>query len=223
MGAVSKNRRADDEVPESVIEPVDAPKKRRGLLAPDEPVEGEPTRVRVERPPYDRATGRGIIVASWIGTVVFTASAVLGTIWLSTSIVCVIVSLALFAIGTVAFVAAFLRAASRSRYEAIGMGGLYFLAGATAPARVQLLLLGSLGVQTAVAVIAASVRMYTGLAFGILVPMFGLGMAGLWGARYGTFAEREPDPVKPTRAAKTSTSKGASARNVPIKKPPRVR
>jgi hypothetical protein len=29
------------------------------------------------------------------------------------------------------------------------------------------------------------------MAFGFLVPMFGLGMSGLWGARYGTFEPRE--------------------------------
>jgi hypothetical protein len=28
------------------------------------------------------------------------------------------------------------------------------------------------------------------MAFGFLVPVFGLGLAGLWGARYGTFAAR---------------------------------
>jgi hypothetical protein len=34
--------------------------------------------------------------------------------------------------------------------------------------------------------------LYSPLAFGILVPVFGLGLCGLWGARYGTF---EPRPV----------------------------
>lgn len=237
MGAVSKKDTGDRAIPDRGSDPV-APesKKRRGLLAPDEPIEGAPTtRVRVARPAYDPAEGRGIIVVSWIGTVVFTLSAVIGTIWLSTAVVCVIVSLVLFAIGTVAFVSAFFRAVNRSRYEAIGMGGLYFLAGSTAPARVQGLLLGALGVQTVVAFTAASIRMYTGLAFGILVPMFGLGLAGLWGARYGRFAEREPEPVRPktgrpkgepgTREAKASAGKdGASSRSRPAaKKPPRVR
>ncbi len=195
-------------------EPIERePRKRRGLLAPDEPIEGgSTTRIRVERPPYDPAQGRGIVVVSWAGTAVFTLAAVVGAIWPSTAVLCVIVSLVLFAVGTVAFVSAFFRAVNRSRYEAIGMGGLYFLAGSTAPARVQALLLGSLGVQTVVALVAASIRMYTGLAFGILVPMFGLGLAGLWGARHGTFTEREPEPVIPARSDAA-----------PSKKSPRVR
>ncbi len=203
------------------------PKRRRGLLAPDGPVEGVGPRARVERPPFDPTEGRGIIWLSWVGTVAFTLSAVVGTIWLSTAVVCVIVSLVLFAIGTVAFISAFLRAVNRSRYEAIGMGGLYFLAGATAPARVQALLIGSLGVQTSVALGAAGIRMYTGLAFGILVPMFGLGLAGLWGARYGRFAPREPEPTTPQatrrRALEKQGIENQGIEEQASKKPPRVR
>ncbi len=37
-----------------------------------------------------------------------------------------------------------------------------------------------------------SIRLYSPLAFGFLVPVYGLGLCGLWGARYGTF---EPRPV----------------------------
>jgi hypothetical protein len=73
------------------------------------------------------------------------------------------------------------------------MGGLFFLAG-SAPRRAQLLLLGSFAVQVATSLIAATVRIYTPVAFGLLVPMFGIGLAGLWGATYGEFPPREPSP-----------------------------
>ena len=89
-------------------------------------------------------------------------------------VVTVIISLVLFALGTAVFFVAYAKAVARSRYEAIGMGGLFFLAG-TAPRRVQVLLLGSLGVEIVVGFVAASVRIYTPVAFGLLVPMYGLG------------------------------------------------
>ena len=127
---------------------------------------------------------------SWRGTAVFTVTAVAAAIspdlfrWPA-----LVVAIVLFAIGIVVFLWAFLIAVERSRTEAIGIGGLYFLAG-SAPRNVQRNLLGSLAVQVVVAVITASVRIFTSLAFGILVPMFGLAMAGLWGARHGVFDER---------------------------------
>jgi hypothetical protein len=50
--------------------------------------------------------------------------------------------------------------------------------------------MGSLGAQTAIALGTAAARPFTSVAFGILVPMFGLGLAGLWGARHGRFEAR---------------------------------
>jgi hypothetical protein len=58
---------------------------------------------------------------------------------------------------------------------------------------VQAVLLGSLVVEVVVGLVAATVRIYTPVAFALLVPMYGLGLAGLWGATYGTFPPREPD------------------------------
>ena len=45
-------------------------------------------------------------------------------------------------------------------------------------------------VQSAVAIATASIRPFSPQAFGILTPMLGLGLAGLWAAGHGTFAER---------------------------------
>ncbi len=143
------------------------------------------TDVRTDRPP-----GAALVTASWAGTALYAVAALVSTIWLDAVIVVVIVSLVLFAIGTVAFLAAYLRAIGRSRYEAIGMGGLFFLAGGAAPASVQRQLIASLAIEVVIAFVTASVRIYTPVAFGLLVPMYGLGLMGLWGARYGTFQPR---------------------------------
>jgi len=140
----------------------------------------------------DTRAGSRIVSASTIGTVVFLVATAIGTADLDAVVVLVIVSLVLFAIGTAAFLVAYVKAIGRSRYEAIGMGGLFFLAG-TAPRRVQVLLLGALAVQVVVGLVAASVRIYTPVAFALLVPMYGLGLAGLWGATYGTFPPRQPE------------------------------
>ena len=135
--------------------------------------------------------GSRIIWASLLGTAVFVVATAIGAIDLHAAVVTVIVSLVLFAIGMAIFFVAYVKAIGRSRYELIGMGGLFFLAGA-APRRVQVLLLGALGVQVVIGLVAASVRIYTPVAFALLVPMYGLGLSGLWGATYGTFPPRQP-------------------------------
>lgn len=134
--------------------------------------------------------GDRIIRASWAGTAVFSVVAVIATIDPeSLGAPAVAVSLVLFAAGSVAMFWAFLIAVQRSREVAIGIGGLYFGAG-SAPKGVQRHLMASLAVQVVVAVVTASIRVFTSLAFGILVPVWGLGLAGLWCARHGEFAPR---------------------------------
>ncbi len=134
--------------------------------------------------------GRGIVRASWGGTAAFALTAVAATIAPGAlTAVAVAVALALFAAGCVVFLWAYAIAVGRSRTDAIGIGGLFFLAG-SAPRAVQLHLMGSFAVEVVVALVTASVRPFTGLAFGTLVPVFGLGLAGLWAARYGTFGPR---------------------------------
>jgi hypothetical protein len=102
---------------------------------------------------------------------------------------------ALFLVGVVAFLWAYGTAVARSRTLTIGIGGLYFLSG-SAPTDVRRRLLGALALQVVVAVVTAAVRPYTAVAFGILVPVFGLGLAGLWGARHGSFPPRVDDPAR---------------------------
>lgn len=136
--------------------------------------------------------GAAIIQASWIGTAVFTATAIAAAIWPSPFVnVSVPVALVLFALGAAAFVPAFARAADRSRTEAIGIGGWFFLA-SSAPRPIQRSLMGSLALEVIVALATAAARPFTPLAFGILAPLYALSLAGLWGARHGRFGPRAP-------------------------------
>jgi hypothetical protein len=131
-----------------------------------------------------------LIRASWFGTALFVVVAVAAAaVPDALAVVAVLVDLALFAIGLVAFVLTLLRAAARSRTDELTLSGLWWLTG-TAPPPVRKALLGAFGVQVAVALATASARPFTGLAFGILVPVYGLGVIGLWGARRGSFPSR---------------------------------
>ena len=152
----------------------------------------------VDAPP--RTDGTLIINLSWAGTSVYTALALAGTIvpdWFA--IPTAVVSGVLFAIGCVVFLWAYALAVSRSRTDAIGIGGLYFLVG-TAPPEPAFRLRLSFGIEVAAAIVSASIRPFTPMAFGFLVPVYGLGMMGLWGARHGTFEPRRverPETTEP--------------------------
>lgn len=134
--------------------------------------------------------GGRIVVGSWAGTAGFTAIASAAVVSSSLRGVAVGVDLALFAVGIVTFLSAYGIAIARSRTDAIGIGGLFFLVGDSAPARVRRHLMAALATQVVVALLTASLRPFTSAAFAILVPMYGLGLAGLWGARHGHFSPR---------------------------------
>jgi hypothetical protein len=156
---------------------------------------GREHEVRPEPALPDAPGAARIVQASIAGTVLFALTAVPAAIAPDTFVgVAVLVSLALFAVGLVAFVWAYAVAVGRSRTDLMGIGGLFFLAG-SAPRVVQRRLIGSLVAEIVIAVVTASTRVYTPLAFGVLVPMYGLGLMGLWGARYGTFPPRPPQPA----------------------------
>lgn len=132
-------------------------------------------------------------VAVW-ATAAFVVASVLAAAWPDTFLpLSVPVDLALFAAGCIAFLWAYVVAIGRSRYEAVTMGGLFFLSDDVAPPAVTRLLRGILGVQVVVAVAAASVRPFTALAFSVLVPMLGLGLMALWAARHSRFPAKPPD------------------------------
>ncbi len=137
--------------------------------------------------PMDR-----LLRAAWAGTAVFAISAAAAVAVEDALIVSVTVALVLFALGIVAFGAGFLRAVGRSRTEVVSLGGLFFLSG-SAPKAMQRQFLGAIAVQTMVALVTASIRPFTGLAFGILVPVFGLGLLTLWASRHATFPPRKDE------------------------------
>lgn len=138
----------------------------------------------------DGLPGRWIVAASWGCTALFTLSAIPALIDPEDSItVYFTVSVVLFLLGCALFMVDLVLAAARSRDDAMGIGGLFFLAGSAPPAA-QRHLLGSLGVQVVVAVGAAALDPFTPLAFGTLVPTVGLAFCGLWAVRHGLFPAR---------------------------------
>lgn len=164
------------------------------------PSTAAPAGTAPQPPPWP---GRLIVQASWAGTLAFAGSAGLATVEASADVLALVVALVVFAAGTAAFTAAFVIAVRRSRTEEIVVPSLFFLQG-SAPAPVRRLLLASLAVEVVAAFVTAAVRPNTSLAFGILAPMYGLGLMGLWAARHGTFplrprpaAVRRPAPVRP--------------------------
>jgi len=138
--------------------------------------------------------GAPIRWVSWIGTVAQTVVSVAAVVdpdrFLTTFFV---VSMALFLLGMLVLAIDVLMAVARSRYDLMGIGGLFFLVGC-APKAARTSLNASLGVALVVAVAATVARLSTPeLAFGTLAPLFQLGMTGLWGVRHGHFPPRSAD------------------------------
>ncbi len=145
--------------------------------------------------------GRRLIQLDVAGTAAFVVTAVLQTIVLdSTRPIGVAVALVLFTVGCVLFLAGYARGVERSRTEELSVAGLYLLTGDVAPRQVKVRLLALLAVQVVVALATAVARPYTTVAFGILVPMFGLGVIGFWAASHGRFPPRETLAPKRRRA-----------------------
>jgi hypothetical protein len=141
-----------------------------------------------------------IVLADLTGTGAFTVTAVYAAVVFSTAAqwVGAITAMALFAVGVFAFLWSFWNAVQRSRVEQIGVMQMYLLLGDPTPARVRRVMLSMLAIQIGVGLVTAFARSEaedgspgTSLAVGILVPMFGLGLNGLWCAFHGTFPPRE--------------------------------
>lgn len=156
----------------------DTPPTSRSAAAPD-PADGDPHE------------GAGLVQLSFVATAALFVAGLLGvaspdggglvTAW---------VSGVLFAVGVVLFLWGYAVGVSRSRDEQLTLGGLFFLSG-TAPKVVRFRLRLAFAVQVAIAVLAASVRPYTAVAFAVLAPMLGLGAMAMWGARYGEFEPKD--------------------------------
>ena len=144
----------------------------------------------------DSSAGDAILRWSWRITAGFVVMLGLGVMAPnSLGLAAAAVSLMLFALGSITFLWAYVVALQRSRTDDVSVAGLYLLSEG-APKRVRQHLLGALGVQSVCAIAAASVRPFTALAFGLLAPIFGLGMNGMWAARHGQFRPRMPTPPR---------------------------
>lgn len=99
-----------------------------------------------------------------------------------------IFDLILFVLGCLVFARTLLTAAQRSRTEELSVTGIWLLAGQRRD--IQRWLLGCLAAQVVIALVAAAMRPYSSVAFGVLVPTLGLGLCGLWAVRSGTFPPR---------------------------------
>ncbi len=138
-------------------------------------------------------TSERILQAATWSTVVLAVGAVAAVLWPGAMAVpYAVVGILAFVAGCAAFLWSFAIALGRSRTEELSVAGLWFLAGST-PREVQRRLLGALVVQSAIVVAAAVAEPYSAVAFGVLAPMLGLGLTGLWAARFGAFPERD-DP-----------------------------
>ena len=112
----------------------------------------------------------------------------------------VAVDLVLFGVGVAAFIWGYFSAVQRSRVDEISVASLYFLSGQVASIQVQKIMNGCLIAQLLIGLTGAIARSSTDgkagstLAFGVLVPLLGLGLNGLWASQFGTFTPRDqPD------------------------------
>jgi hypothetical protein len=140
--------------------------------------------------------GAGLVNLTFAGTGLLVGTSIAGAAAPDTfGIAHAVLSCILFAVGTGGLLWCYALGVSRSRVELVSIGGLFFLAGDTAPAQVRRPFRVALAVEVVAVVAAASIRPYTEVAFGILAPMFAMGLMGTWGGRYGQFPERPaPEP-----------------------------
>ena len=107
-----------------------------------------------------------------------------------------IVDLLLFAVGVATFILGYFSAVQRSRSDEISVAGLFLLIDGVATKSVMRIMNSALAVQVVVGLGGALVRRSTNgvsgstLAFGVLVPLLGLGLNGLWASKFGSFGKR---------------------------------
>jgi hypothetical protein len=140
----------------------------------------------------DRApAGAGLVNLTFVGTGLLVGTSVAAALAPdSFGLVHAVLSCVLFAIGTGGLLWAYALGVSRSRADLVTIPGLFFLSGDSAPARIRRPFRIALAVEVVVVVVAAAIRPYSEVAFGILAPMYAMGLMGTWGGRYGRFPPR---------------------------------
>jgi hypothetical protein len=149
--------------------------------------------------------GQRIVLVNAVLTVVFTLTALAAVVFFEQpwKALAVTVCLVSFTVGVLAFLWGYWTAVQRSRTDNISVAALYFLVDNCAPRAISRQMNSLLAVQVVVAIATAVARSTTDgkagstLAFGVLVPMLGLGLNGLWGANHGSFGPRkQPDSTE---------------------------
>ena len=149
----------------------------------------------------DRA-GAVIVRFDVIATAVFAVSAISAAIVFDGPVMTIaaVVSLGLFFVGIAAFLWSFWNAVQRSRGEQVAVTQLYLLSGGVAPTRVRNTMWAALAVQCVVGLGTAIARPNApdgspgnSLALGVLVPILGFGLNGLWAAFHGRYQDRLSD------------------------------
>jgi hypothetical protein len=156
----------------------------------------------------DARLGAGLVRLDVVGTAAFVVVLAIGVPLRDERPAQILVgatSMVLFAIGAVGCLWAYVSALERSRVDEIGVANLYLLTGRTAPPRIKRLMSLLLAVQVVVSLAAAIIgavglegSQVNAMAFGILVPMFGLACNALWAVRHGRFGPRIDKAMQPS-------------------------
>jgi hypothetical protein len=145
-------------------------------------------------------SGHSIVLADAVGTAAFVITASIAAIVFSTASqwVGAITAMSLFTVGVFVFLWSFWTVVQRSRIEQIAVTQVYLLVGAPTPPGIRRRMLALLAIQCVTALITALARTEqedgspgTSLAVGVLVPMFGLALNGLWAGQHGVFPSRD--------------------------------
>jgi hypothetical protein len=156
----------------------------------------------------ERMSGERIVRYDVVGSGLFVVAMAVAVVLRSEragQVLIVVVSMALFAAGVATTLWSYAAALERSRLEDVGVTHLYLLSGTTAPTAVRRVMWGCLGAQIVVAIGGATIGVVgldkgslNALAFGILVPMFGIGANGVWAARHGAYGPRRVAAERPS-------------------------
>jgi hypothetical protein len=189
-------------MPERVKEPTPEPETEP---TPELETGREATRRHADGAPSPLA---GLVRANAIGTILFLVVLAVGVPLRGERWAQILVgafSMVLFAIGAVGCLWAYVSALERSRTDEIGVANLFLLTGDAAERPIKRLMTVLLVVQVVSALTAAIIgatgltgKQVNALAFGTLVPMFGLAMNALWAVRHGSFGPRVNTAVQPT-------------------------
>lgn len=132
--------------------------------------------------------GKPLLWADAVGTVALVAVTILASVWDgdTAELINLAVSAVLFLGGSLAFTVGFVLAAGRSREDFIHLAGLFYLTG-TAPKAVRRAFLGLWYVQIATAIASVFTIQPP---FGVMAPIWGIGLITWWTAAHGRFSAR---------------------------------